>query len=461
MTVSRLRNSREAVLFVAITPLLMFFSICLEQVDPLVPGKFAFLVLLGPTLLVALTGKRWQGLATAVFCGLGCVVAGWVGSGRSLNAFTTATMSMPVLLGAALLAIGTLLTLRCDEAEQRIGGLDRAVQCVVAAESLASIAETILDAAASVVPNRAVELYVWEPREHAFVPCGSRNSSRPMSAVPLFGGALIDGTALAPTIEDWKFLDAELDRLQGGEFRLPLMSGDGEVFGLLRFDGDEVSDPEVGHLLQILVHFSGLAIKNVLLFEQLREQARRDGLTGLVNYAAFQEELSRAMRRAAESCSPLALVLMDLDKFKEVNDRYGHTVGSALLQKLSEVWRSVLPPDAVLARYGGDEFACVLPVQNMEEAQAHVDDLKRKLAKATVRADSDELTIISSIGIALYPADATNEDDLFHAADQALYVAKRRGGGAVCTAEDVIQTPRISPDPFDDQPEFEFPLAVI
>jgi hypothetical protein len=70
MTLSRMRSGREAVVFVLLTPLLMFLSVCLEQVNPQVPGKFAFLVLLGPTLLVALTGKRWQGLTTAVISGL-------------------------------------------------------------------------------------------------------------------------------------------------------------------------------------------------------------------------------------------------------------------------------------------------------------------------------------------------------------------------------------------------------
>src|SRR5262245_6018828 len=93
MTISRLRNSREAVLFLLLTPILMFLSMCLEQVDPHVPGKFAFLVLLGPTLLVALTGKCWQGLATAAFSGLGCIISGWVGAGMNPSILSTTAMS--------------------------------------------------------------------------------------------------------------------------------------------------------------------------------------------------------------------------------------------------------------------------------------------------------------------------------------------------------------------------------
>ncbi len=432
MTVSRVRTGREAVLFFLLTPVLMFFAICLEQADPNVPGKFAFLVLLGPTLLVALTGKRWQGLWTAVLCGLGCVAAGWVGAGMNLAVLSSAVMSMPVLLGGALLTVGTLLTLRCDEAERRISDLDSAASRVVAAEQLDGLAETILDAAAGIVPEHAVELYVWEPREQGFVPSGARNSNRAMNSVPLFGGLLANGAAPVPTLQDWKCIDQELDCTHGPERRLPLTSGDDEVFGFLRFEGLEKPDCDINHLLQILANFSGLAIKNVLLFERLREQARRDGLTGLVNYAAFQDELSRALRSTTESSDSLGLVLVDLDKFKQVNDRFGHPTGSRMLKTLADVWRRVLPHDGVLARYGGDEFACILPHSGAVEVLAHVRQLKQLLAENPVAAGDTRLPIEPSIGIALYPADAATADELFHAADQALYVAKRNGGGIIC-----------------------------
>ncbi len=452
MTVSRMRANREAVLFVLLTPLLMVLSISLEQVDPYVPGKFAFLVLLGPTLLVALTGKRWQGLATAVFCGLGCVASGWIGSGMDPASLSTRMMSMPVLLGAALLAVGTLLTLRCDEAEQRIGDLDGAVSRVVAAENLDCLVNAILDAGTRLVPNHSLELYVWQPHEHAFVPAGSRNALSPMCAVPLFGGIVSDDSALAPTLQDWKYLDQELDRSHGGEERLPLTSGDDEVFGFLRFAGDRPLPSEINHLLQIMGSFAGLAIKNVLLFERLREQARRDGMTGLVNYAAFQEELSRTLNEAIESSDSLALVLVDLDKFKQVNDRYGHHVGSLMLQRLAEIWRHILPPNAVLARYGGDEFACILPRCGVAEALGHLTTLKCKLNENPVQVGELRLNIKPSIGVALYPTHAASADELFHEADQALYSAKRQGGETICmaTAKSPNQDHREKPSAFAD-----------
>jgi diguanylate cyclase (GGDEF)-like protein len=433
MTISRLRSSREAVLFVLLTPVLMFLSICLEQVDPHVPGKFAFLVLLGPTLLVALTGKRWQGLATAAFCGLGCVISGWIGAGMNMHVLSTTAMSMPLLLGAALLTVGTLLTLRCDEAERRLEDLDLAVSRVVAAENMSTLVDAIQDAVGTLDPDHEVEFYVWEPRDQAFVPTGSRNRLRPMYPLSLFGGTRHGEVELAPSLIDWTTLDGELEQSFGREYRLPLTAGDNEVFGFLRFEDKGRPQADFGHLLQILATFSGLAIKNVLLFERLREQARRDGLTGLVNYAAFQDELSLALKETAESANALALVLLDLDKFKQVNDRHGHHFGSVMLQRLADNWRAILPAGAVLARYGGDEFACILRQSSIADVQDHVQRLQQALDDNPVLAGDARLTIRPSLGIAIYPKDAGTAEELFHTADRALYAAKRRGGG-ICFA---------------------------
>jgi diguanylate cyclase (GGDEF)-like protein len=436
MTVSRLRSGRQAAVFLLLTPILMLLSICLEQVDPHVPGKFAFLVLLGPTLLVALTGKCWQGLATAAFCGLGCVLSGWIGAGMNLEALSTTMMSMPALLGAALVAVGTLLTLRCDEAERRIGDLDLAVSRVVAVENMRDLVHAIQDAVRTLDPDHEVEFFVWEPRDQAFVPTLSDQRLCPLRAVSLFGGTRRD-VELAPSLRDWLRLDDEL-KLVSREYRVPLTAGDNEVFGFLRFADRSRAQSDFGHLLQIVASFAGLAIKNVLLFERLREQARRDGLTGLFNYATFQDELSQAIKRASRSSKPgpnLALVLVDLDKFKQVNDRYGHHFGSVMLQTLADCWRRILPPTAVLARYGGDEFACIMQQSGIEEARAHVQRLRQALDDNTVQAGDAQLSIHSSIGIAVYPTDGTTAEDLFHAADRALYIAKRRGGGICCASD--------------------------
>jgi diguanylate cyclase (GGDEF)-like protein len=255
---------------------------------------------------------------------------------------------------------------------------------------------------------------------------------------------------LAPSLGDWKRLNAEITSDFPREYRLPLTAGDNEVFGFLRFEANGRLRADYAHL-QILTNFAGLAIKNVLLIERLREQARRDGLTGLVNYATFQDELSGAMKETAEAAGSLSLVLLDLDKFKQVNDRHGHHFGSVMLQRLADNWRSILPPHAVLARYGGDEFACILRQCGVAKATEHVRQLQQVLDANPVRTGDTQLTIQPSIGVAVYPKDAGTAEELFHSADRALYAAKRQGGGTRFACEALAEpTPPVSTDPADE-----------
>jgi diguanylate cyclase (GGDEF)-like protein len=417
----------------------VFLSICLEQADPNVPGKFGFLVLLGPTLLVALTGKCWQGLATAAFCGIGCVFAGWVGAGMTWQSLFSPVMSMPLLLGIALVVVGTLLSLRCDEAERRIGSLDLAVSRIVAAEDMKSLVAAIQDGVSTLDSGHEVEFFVWEPRDQAFVPAIAQTRLSPMPAISLFSGSHNE-FHLAPSLRDWNNLDAELEGNFSCDYRLPLIGGDNEVFGFLRFEDKGRPNSDFGHLLQLLANFAGLTIKNVLLIDRLRQQARRDGLTGLANYAAFQDELSLAIKETAESASSLSLILLDLDKFKQVNDRHGHHYGSVMLQRLAESWRAILPSGAILARYGGDEFACILRQSSNATVHEHVQQLQRQLAANPVVAGDARINIQTSLGVASYPRDAGTAEELFHSADQALYTAKRRGGGICFASNEARET---------------------
>ncbi len=460
MRLSRVRDGREAIVFVLLTPVLAFMSISLERSDPDVPGKFAFLVLLIPTVIVALTGRRWQGLITALVSGLGCVVAGCMGNTVPMALLPGNMAGMPVLLGGTLIAVGALLTLRRDDVEQRISSLDLGLERIVSASDLSSVVGSILDTTARLAPGEECELHVWEPREQAFVRL-RRAIFRPETKsltvwdpdtnkaaenvtevaagpanqrIPLFSGGLDD--SLAPTVADWQCLMRQMGVRDRNDVPVPLVAGEDEVFGYLRIAVKRAARAEIQPLLRILTSFSGLALRNVRLIERLRDQAGRDGLTGLWNYAAFQDELALAISRCADGSGSIALVLMDMDKFKEVNDRFGHQLGSMLLRRLADTWRSILPAGAVLARYGGDEFACVLPFDDREQVLEYLETLRRLLAEQPVVAGAVKIRAQPSMGVALFPADAQTAEELFHRADQALYAAKRLGGGTTCLARD-------------------------
>jgi diguanylate cyclase (GGDEF)-like protein len=169
------------------------------------------------------------------------------------------------------------------------------------------------------------------------------------------------------------------------------------------------------------------------LLAKLVETARTDELTGLPNRRAFNEELARACARAARSSDPLSLCALDLDHFKNVNDRFGHQVGDEVLAKTAEVLRATLREGDVAARFGGEEFVALLPVTDSATAHAVAERIRAAIAAAPVRPG---LGVTVSIGTASATAAADHDaSDLVRRADRALYAAKRAGRDQVVTDE--------------------------
>ncbi len=167
---------------------------------------------------------------------------------------------------------------------------------------------------------------------------------------------------------------------------------------------------------------------------ELQYLAHTDALTGLPNRAAFYEHLPRALEVAEDEGEKVAVMFIDLDNFKPVNDTYGHEVGDKLLVEAAERLRHALRSSDYIARVGGDEFVAVLPSLGVqEEATAIADKLIGKLA-APFSIQGHQCVIGVSIGIGFYPVCASNTDDLVHLADQAMYQVKRSGknGYAIC-----------------------------
>ena len=157
------------------------------------------------------------------------------------------------------------------------------------------------------------------------------------------------------------------------------------------------------------------------------QQANFDLLTGLPNRRMLRDRLERAIRRAREQGSQLAVLFIDLDHFKEVNDTLGHGKGDLLLQQAAQRIRDSLRPADVVARMGGDEFTVLLsPVSGHEEIEAIVQLLIERMA-SPFRLDDERAFVSASVGISLFPDDGEHIEALFKHADQALYVAKDAG----------------------------------
>jgi diguanylate cyclase (GGDEF)-like protein/PAS domain S-box-containing protein len=167
------------------------------------------------------------------------------------------------------------------------------------------------------------------------------------------------------------------------------------------------------------------------LERDLRRLAHTDPLTALPNRALFHDRLDLALATAARHRAPLAIVFLDLDRFKIINDSLGHEVGDKVLVSVGQRLRGCLRSEDTLARLGGDEFAVLLP-EIADSAGAHF--VAGKLLAALngpQRVDGHELTVSASVGVALFPQDANDVQHLLRSADAAMYRAKARGGGRV------------------------------
>jgi len=161
--------------------------------------------------------------------------------------------------------------------------------------------------------------------------------------------------------------------------------------------------------------------------ELIWRQANFDTLTGLPNRDMFHDRLEQEIKKSFRECLPLALLLIDLDHFKQVNDTLGHAVGDLLLQEAAQRIRACVRGSDTLARLGGDEFTVILSALS---ETGHIEDVAQKIVSKLAqpfRLGSDEVYVSASIGITIYPSDADDIDSLIKNADQAMYVAKSKG----------------------------------
>ena len=219
---------------------------------------------------------------------------------------------------------------------------------------------------------------------------------------------------------------------------VPLTAGD-QLVGILHVDQPRsglVPRLEDVQALEIFANQAVTAIQSARAYETTRQMSVRDSLTEAFNHRYFQETLSRELARHERSGQPLALVMLDIDDFKKINDRWGHPVGDVVLRGLvEELTKGVREMDTV-ARYGGEEFALIFPETTPAKAWVVADRLRKRVASRLFVAPHVEqaLAVTISIGLASYPEDAATKRVLIERADQALYQAKRSGKNCLVTA---------------------------
>ncbi len=195
------------------------------------------------------------------------------------------------------------------------------------------------------------------------------------------------------------------------------------------FDAEEIK------LAQELAELAAKTLEEALGQAELRKRAEIDPLTGTYNRRAFDAMIQQLFERALASRQPIGLLFIDLDHFKQVNDKHGHAGGDQCLRALSEALRAELAPGDILARYGGEEFVVVLPGQSQDQAKQVAERMRTRVSQLRVDSEKGAVKLTVSIGVSGRAAEEEEPKAMIERADKALYAAKRNGRNQVQVAQ--------------------------
>ncbi len=218
---------------------------------------------------------------------------------------------------------------------------------------------------------------------------------------------------------------------------IPITYGE-TLLGVLNVEsrGENTFSPQDVLILNTLADLLATALHNAFVFQKLQQQSITDGLTGIKTRRFFWEALSAEWKRASRSGRPFSVVLIDLDKFKEVNDTLGHFEGDLVLARVGRLLEQKSRQSNVVARYGGDEFIILMPETGAEQAQVLAERLRQWLATDPMLGEHH---VTGSFGVASFPMHGFSIEDIIRVADAGMYVSKRSGGNLVSTAQEFAE----------------------
>src|SRR5580704_10117049 len=214
---------------------------------------------------------------------------------------------------------------------------------------------------------------------------------------------------------------------------IPIAYGE-TLLGVLNLESHEEDafSPDDVLIMNTLADLLATALHNSFVFQKLQQQSITDGLTGIKTRRFFWEALTSEWKRASRSGRPFSVVLIDLDKFKEVNDSLGHLEGDLVLARVGRLLEQKCRQSNVVARYGGDEFVILMPETGMDQAHSLAERLRQWLSSDPML---QEHHITGSFGVASFPLHGFSMEDLIRVADAGMYVAKHAGGNQVSTSD--------------------------
>jgi len=212
----------------------------------------------------------------------------------------------------------------------------------------------------------------------------------------------------------------------------PLICQD-RIVGVLnladKMDDDGFNCEDIA-LIELFSQLVGASIGNIKLFEKMQRQATTDGLTGFVNYRTFYEILERELWRSRRYGGQISLIMVDIDNLKGINDAYGHRAGDKVIKEISRKIKECIRQIDIAARYGGDEFAVILPNTSLGDAVVAAERMVDAVSNSPITCRREQIALSVSIGLGQYEADISPEE-ITSRSDEALYTAKQAGKNTV------------------------------
>lgn len=304
--------------------------------------------------------------------------------------------------------------------------------------NLDEVLDSILDHLARVIPyDSACVFMVRGDHLHAQA---ARGFSQPVAGLDFpIGDELLMETArlgrpmiLADVHRDSRFKHWGETEDVHGWMGVPL-KGKGETIGFLTIDSFQVGafDEEQAELALAFANQAAIAIENARLHAEVQELAITDPLTGLYNRRGFFELSQRELLRSRRSNTSLSAIMIDADNLKAINDRHGHDMGDLILRKIADQARLHVRKTDIICRYGGDEFAILLPESSLKRAEEIAERLRQTIAEVVFETAQGPVKISISLGVAALLSFDETLDELLKQADQALYLAKGSGRNSV------------------------------
>jgi diguanylate cyclase (GGDEF)-like protein len=229
---------------------------------------------------------------------------------------------------------------------------------------------------------------------------------------------------------------------------LPLRLDDRIVGALWILSDGKLFRPDEVRRAELLIAQSEVSLMNAERFLQAREKAFVDDVTDLYNARYLMSSLDREVSRAERQNLDLSVVFLDLDRFKRVNDEYGHLVGSQLLREIGVLLESSVRSIDTVARYGGDEFTLVLVDTGLEGAMQVAERIRHTVEATSFGAERGlDLRLTASLGVSAFPTHGVTRESLLDQSDKAMYRGKSLGRNRVCSAGELDGDSRTSPSP--------------